>query len=188
MRPDQLIVNAWIAFIVIWLIAAVGTKRTTRTQPAASRMLQGGLAFAAAILLFARDVSSDWLTLRLLPDTLALAYTGAMLTVAGIAFAVWARFTIGRNWSGVVTIKQDHELIRSGPYALVRHPIYTGILLAVAGTALAVNELRGPLAIVLATVAFWLKSRTEESFMLEQFGDQYRNYQQQVKALIPYVF
>lgn len=187
MSPDQLITNAWIAFLVIWLIAAVGTKRTARTQPAASRMLQGGLAAAGAVLLFARDMSSGWLNLQLLPDSAALADTGALLTVAGIGFAVWARFALGRNWSGVVTIKQDHELIRSGPYALVRHPIYSGILLAVVGTALVVNELRGFVAIALATLALWMKSRTEESFMLQQFGDQYRDYQREVRALIPYV-
>ncbi|HTR37485.1 MAG TPA: isoprenylcysteine carboxylmethyltransferase family protein [Bryobacteraceae bacterium] len=186
-RPDVWIEGSWIAFIVIWLATAAATKRTTRMQSSGSRLLQGGLAAAGAILLLARSVSIGWLGLELLPDTAALAYTGAALTFAGIAFAVWARFVIGRNWSGTVTIKQDHELIRGGPYALVRHPIYTGVLLAIVGTALAVDEVRGLIAIVLVTAGFWLKLRTEETFMLQQFGDRYRRYQQEVKALIPFV-
>jgi protein-S-isoprenylcysteine O-methyltransferase Ste14 len=186
-RPYDAIVDAWIAFLVIWLIAAPRTKRTARTQSGASRLLQGGLASVGAVLLFASDVSISELRLRIFPDSAALAYTGAALTFAGIAFAVWARFVIGRNWSGTVTIKQDHELIRGGPYAWVRHPIYSGVLLAIVGTALAVDELRGLIAIVLVSVAFGLKSRTEETFMLQQFGDQYRRYQQEVKALIPFV-
>ncbi len=186
-RPDVWIEGSWIAFIVIWLVSAALTKRATRMQSSGSRWLQGGLASAGAILLFAHSFGISWLGLPLFPDTLALAYTGAALTFAGIAFAVWARFVIGRNWSGTVTIKQDHELIRGGPYALVRHPIYTGILLAIVGTALAVDELRGLIAIVLVTLGFWLKLRTEETFMLQQFGDRYRRYQQEVKALIPFV-
>ncbi|HUA19027.1 MAG TPA: isoprenylcysteine carboxylmethyltransferase family protein [Bryobacteraceae bacterium] len=186
-RPYDAIGYAWVTFFVIWWIAAVRTKRTARTQSVGSRLLQGGLAAAGAVLLFAPRIGIRWLGLELLPDTAALAYTGAALTFAGIAFAVWARFAIGRNWSGTVTIKQDHELIRRGPYALVRHPIYSGLLLAVVGTALAVNELRGLAALVLVTLAFCLKLRTEESFMLQQFGDQYRGYRREVKALIPFV-
>jgi len=187
MRPFLWIYASWIAFLLIWMIGATRTKRPTRIQSVRSQLLQRGLVAAGAILLFARGLGIGWLGVHLLPDSLALAYAGVVLTIAGIAFAVWARFAIGRNWSATVTIKQDHELIRSGPYALVRHPIYSGILLALLGTAIAVDELRGLIAIVLFVAGFWLKSRTEESFMLQQFGDQYRRYQRQVKALIPFV-
>lgn len=187
-RPNIWIYGSWIGFILIWAITAAGTKKTKRAQSAGSRRLQFGLAIAGGALLFARIAGVGWLRLRLMPDSLALAYTGAALTFAGVAFAVWARFVIGRNWSGEVTIKQDHELIRRGPYALVRHPIYSGVLLAILGTALAVNAMRGLIAMVLITTSFWLKLRMEESFMLQQFGDQYRMYQRRVKALIPFVF
>ncbi len=101
--------------------------------------------------------------------------------------AVSARIFLGRNWSAVVTIKQDHEIIRRGPYALVRHPMYSGFLLAMLGTAVAMGEVRGLLAIGLAFLGLWLKLRTEESFLVEQFGVQYVQYRQETKALIPFV-
>lgn len=186
-RPYVLIDGSWIAFLVIWIAAAIRTKRTTRIQSGASRLLQGLLTTGGAVLLFASRINIDWLSVSLWPDSAAIAYTGAWLTVAGVAFAVWARFAIGQNWSARVTIKQDHELVRRGPYALVRHPIYSGILLAIVGTALAVDESRGLIAIALVATGFWLKLRTEESFMLQQFGDKYRTYQHDVKALIPFV-
>lgn len=176
----------WVAFLIIWAIAAARTKQTERRQSDASQLVQRGLTAAGAVLLFSPRLGV-WLDARLLPDSEDLAYTGLALTFAGIAFAVWARFALGRNWSAVVTIKQDHELIRSGPYALVRHPIYTGMLLGIAGTALAFDQVRSLLAFVLVTIGFWLKTRTEESFMIQQFGDQYRRYRREVKALIRFV-
>ena len=104
---------------------------------------------------------------------------------AGIAFAVWARQYLGRNWSGTVTVKQDHELIRTGPYRLVRHPIYTGLLLAILGTAVAFGEWRGLLAFALLTGSLLLKLRVEERFMSESFPEPYARYRAEVPALIP---
>ena len=112
---------------------------------------------------------------------------GAALTFAGIAFAIWARVWIAGNWSSDVTLKRDHELIVDGPYAWVRHPIYTGILVALAGTALAVGEWRGVLAVALAAGAFWRKLRLEEAVMRRQFGETYARYAARVPALIPFV-
>jgi len=100
---------------------------------------------------------------------------------------VWARLVLGRNWSGTVTVKQEHTLVRQGPYVIVRHPIYTGLLAAGLGTAIAYGQIRGLIAVALFLLLFILKIRIEERFMREQFGDDYRIYQEQVKALIPFV-
>ena len=183
----ELIDGLWIAFVAIWAISAARTKQTARKQSGASQLLHRGLAVAGAFLLFTSQARMGWLGLSLLPRSEPLADAGVLLTFAGIAFAVWARFVIGQNWSGNVTIKQGHELIRGGPYAFVRHPIYSGLLLALLGTALYLDELRGLIAIAVIAVSFILKSRVEETFMLEQFGEQYRQYQGAVKALIPFV-
>jgi protein-S-isoprenylcysteine O-methyltransferase Ste14 len=94
---------------------------------------------------------------------------------------------LGRNWSGAVTIKDGHELVTSGPYALVRHPIYTGLLLAFLGSAVALGDWRGALAFALAAGALWRKLRLEERWMREQFGDAYQAYSQRVAALVPFV-
>jgi protein-S-isoprenylcysteine O-methyltransferase Ste14 len=112
---------------------------------------------------------------------------GAALNLVGLSLAIWARGHLGRNWSGVVTIKEDHELITGGPYAMVRHPIYTGLLLAFVGLALARGEWRGIFGVLIAAGAFWRKLKVEERWMLERFGDKYQTYSQRVSALIPFV-
>ncbi|MGC1492577.1 MAG: isoprenylcysteine carboxylmethyltransferase family protein [Candidatus Acidiferrum sp.] len=102
-------------------------------------------------------------------------------------FAVWAREHLGRNWSRSVTIKQDHELITTCPYAVVRHPIYTGILAGFLGMAIAISQVRGFLAFVLVFLALWIKFRMEEKWMRAQFGETYATYARQTAALVPYL-
>ena len=108
--------------------------------------------------------------------------------VAGLLFAVWAREHLGRNWSSSVTIKQGHELITTGPYAVVRHPIYTGILAGLLGTAIALSQVRGFIGFVLFFLVLWVKLRMEEQWMRSQFGDTYATYAHQTAALLPYLF
>ena len=108
--------------------------------------------------------------------------------VGGLLFSIWAREHLGSNWSRSVTIKQGHELITSGPYAVVRHPIYTGILAGFLGTAITLSEVRGFIALVLILLALWLKLRMEEQWMRAQFGETYTTYTRQTAALVPYLF
>jgi protein-S-isoprenylcysteine O-methyltransferase Ste14 len=126
--------------------------------------------------------------MRFLSAAPALGYIGLALTAAGCGFAIWARLTLGSNWSGRATVKAGHELIVSGPYALARHPIYTGLLVAAAGTALARGEWRCILGIALIIIAFLIKMSHEEKLMLQTFPDAYPRYRQRVKALIPGLF
>ena len=178
----------WLALGVFWLIGALTAKRAQRTQSAGSRIVQVIPVTAAFFLLFAHNFGPPWLHRRFFPqDTLVLEWFGLALTAAGIAFAMCARLWIGRNWSGLVTIKEHHELVQSGPYALVRHPIYTGFLVAILGTAILHGELYGLLALPLAALGWTLKLRMEESFMAEQFGAAYLDYHRRVKALVPFV-
>ena len=174
----------WFAWLAYWMIAARDAKPTQRTESAASRASHI-IPLIVAGWLLSRSAAGGFLGQRIVPPGPAVHLVGALLVAVGLAFSVWARVFLGRNWSGVVTVKQDHELIRGGPYALVRHPIYTGLLLAFVGSALARDEWRGVLAVVLVWVAFWRKLRIEESLMIEQFGDAYRRYQSEVPALIP---
>ena len=108
-----------------------------------------------------------------------------ILLIGGLAFTLWARVALGANWSGTVTIQQGHELISTGPYALVRHPIYTGILMMMLGTALTLANVGALVAFALAIVLLWTKLRLEERLMRETFGEEYCAYQRRVKALIP---
>ena len=182
----------WIAIGAVWLIAALAAKPTARREAATSRLLHIAIMAAVFALLFPRlplgfTLPVGPLAARFVPDSPAIAWMGLALTVAGCAFAIWARLLLGGNWSGSVTVKRDHTLIRQGPYAVVRHPIYTGFLLGMLGTALALGEWRGIAGLALAFAGWRMKSRTEEAFMAAQFGDEYTGYQRQVKALIPFV-
>jgi protein-S-isoprenylcysteine O-methyltransferase Ste14 len=163
-------------------------KRTARSQSRGSRLVQILLAASAIMIGFTSSFSFAPLTRALVPAAPAVAYTGIVLTAAGIGFAIWARVFLAGNWSSSVTVKENHSLVRRGPYALVRHPIYSGILLGLIGTAIAWREVRGAISVALIFVMLCLKIRLEEKFMAEQFGDEYRDYSRQVKALIPLIY
>jgi protein-S-isoprenylcysteine O-methyltransferase Ste14 len=177
----------WLVFIAVWIAMARGGKAVAERESVYSR-LSHYLPLAIAIyLLAAPHVPVAALNDRFAPLSLWLVQFGAALTFAGIAFAIWARVWIAGNWSSDVTLKRDHELIVAGPYRWVRHPIYTGILVALLGTALAIEEWRGLLAVLLAAAAYWRKLRIEEAVMRRQFGEAYARYAERVPALIPFV-
>lgn len=178
---------AWTAFLIFWTVQWVGVKRPVRTEPVALRVLAYWLPllFAASLL-----GPGDWyigcpLHERLLPKSLALKGVGVALTIAGVAFAIQARRILGRNWSSEVQIKDGHELIEAGPYRYVRHPIYTGLLLAFFGTAIKMGDWRGVIALVVVFASFWYKLRHEERWLLDSFGPRYGDYMRRTKALIP---
>lgn len=181
-------VYLWVMVGVIWLVAAFTAKRTQRTQSSVSRVLHLCLEFTAFFLLFGRIAWPRWLRRQFVSEqSMAAAWTGLALTAAGIAFVIAARFWIGTNWSARVTIKEDHQLIQNGPYALVRHPIYSGFILAYLGTAIVYGEIRGLLGVALSALGWVLKLRTEEALLSEQFGSAYLDYKRRVKALVPFV-
>ena len=180
----------WIAFFVYWQIKAFNTKTTQRIEPLASRALRTFICLIAVALLLItpKYVPVPWLYHQLWPTGLLPFWLGAAINLAGLLFAVWARQYLGRNWSSSVTIKQGHELITTGPYSVVRHPIYTGILTGFLGMAIAMGQVRGLIVPALFFLAFWLKFRREEQFMRSQFGEVYTAYAQHTSALVPYLF
>lgn len=177
----------WLAWAAYWWAMSRDVKATARHESLRSRLLHMiplALAFA---LLWLPKLPIAVLGDRIFPPAEWAFWTGAALTLIGLLFSVAARVHLGRNWSGIVTLKQGHELITSGPYGIVRHPIYTGLLLAFVGSGVARGEWRGVVAVALVLWAFWRKLRMEERWMREQFGDRYQAYSQRVAALIPFV-
>jgi protein-S-isoprenylcysteine O-methyltransferase Ste14 len=185
--PDLAIHMVWISIGLVWLAAASSLKSVARTEPLGSRLFHTLAIVPAFLLLFDSHLNVGVLNRRFVPSTSAVWWTGFALTLAGAALAIWARLLLGANWSATVTVKQNHELMQTGPYAIVRHPIYSGFLLAMLGTAIAFGEVRGLIALILAFIAWRVKSLIEERFMLDQFGEQYAQYKREVKALIPFV-
>jgi protein-S-isoprenylcysteine O-methyltransferase Ste14 len=177
----------WSGFFGYWAVAAC-RRAPARPAEVSRYYLVHALAFVLAFAL----TLTGWLRFgflgeRFLPESPIAPWAGASLAVAGLGYAVWARRHLGRYWSAPVMIREGHRLIRTGPYALARHPIYTGILLGMVGTALAVGEWRGLLAVFLLLAAYLRKIRREESSLLEHFGEEYARYRREVKALIPFL-
>ncbi|HEX5353877.1 MAG TPA: isoprenylcysteine carboxylmethyltransferase family protein [Rhodanobacteraceae bacterium] len=178
----------WLAWLLYWWVSSMRTKATARSDGLRALLMYRVPMLLGALLLIATNPPRWlplWLWRRWLQDSTAWPALGLGLVVLGLGFACWARVTLGRNWSAAVQLKKGHELIVTGPYRWARHPIYTGMLLALIGTALAIGELRGLLAIAFVFAGLWLKLRHEEAWMREYFGDAYVDYMQRVKALIP---
>lgn len=183
----DVISGCWIGFITVWLLAAVSTKRTVYRESRALRLRYWMLfVIACLLLIYGRQLPYP-LNLRIIPHATAIAWAAAVLCVAGLAFALWARVTLGRNWSGVVTLKEGHELVESGPYRFVRHPIYTGMLTMFFATALVQRHVAGFAGVLLMFVSFWIKLDREEKLMLKQFHERYAAYQRRAKRIIPFV-
>ncbi len=185
---QAVVVGIWVIAALVWLVSAFAVKRTERRQSPRSQTTHVLLLVLASVLMFDGHLNIGPLNNRFVPYSELIQYLGLFLTFAGIAFAIWARFLIGRNWSATVMVKRDHQLIRGGPYAIVRHPIYSGFLLAFFGTALETGEYRALLGLAVAFYGWRMKSLMEERFMSEQFGPAYSDYKRRVKALIPFVW
>ena len=177
----------WIAWFAYWLAAAPFAKPTRWRETIGSRLLDRALVLACVLLFVAPHLSPRLLSARFVPAGEALPLLGAVMVAAGLGFAAWARRHIGRNWSGRVEVKEDHALVRAGPYRLVRHPIYAGLLLALFGTALAIGEWLGLLAVVFALLAMLRRIGAEEQRMRQTFPE-YEEYRRATPALIPRLF
>jgi len=182
------IIGLWAAWWIYWHVAAFGTKPAQRSESIASR-LSHIVPLVLAIGLFIRpEMAGPALGSPILQRAESFDIAGAVLVAAGLGFAVWARVHLAGNWSGTVTLKQDHELVRSGPYALVRHPIYTGLLLAAIGTVVAIDRWSALVALALMAAAFLRKIAIEERFMADAFGPAYADYSRTTARLVPYLW
>ncbi len=175
----------WAAWVIYWVFMAFKTKRTVERGGFFGYRLVAGIVFVALFSagrpLHVSAQSQLWHT------TLAWGIVTDCIVVAGVAFTVWARITLGRNWSAEVTFKQDHELIESGPYALARHPIYTGLIVMALGTAINYGRAIGFGLLVSLCAGLWWKARQEEQVMSRHFSGAYADYKRRVRAVIPFV-
>ena len=181
-----LFVGMWVGWFILWRVMAARMKATASRESWSSR-LSHYIPLIIAAGLIAPVLPIPVLDQRFVPRGLWPPTLGVIVAYAGLAICVWARFTIADNWSGVVEVKQGHELVVDGPYKWVRHPIYTGLLLMFVGTALAIGEWRGVLAVALVVAAFWRKLKIEEGVMRATFGAAYDRYAERTPALIPFV-
>jgi protein-S-isoprenylcysteine O-methyltransferase Ste14 len=181
-----LIVVCWLVFLTYWLATwswskpeAVGASPGRRT---AYRVVLG-----AGVVFFVSAFAGTPVLSRLMPETLGVDVVAGVLCTCGLFLAVAARYALGENWSSKVTLKHGHELITSGPYRLVRHPIYAGMVLMFLGSAVGLGRVDGLIGSILCFAGFWIKLQQEEALMMRQFPTQYPAYRARVKAVVPFL-
>lgn len=183
--PGYLLGGSWLLLAAYWFFAAVGAKRPAKKENPGERFMHIAFMALGFFMFYGGAFRLGLLGRRFLPDELWIAWAGAAITLLGVLFAIWARFTIGKEWSAEVQIKEGHQLIRTGPYAHIRHPIYTGILLALCGTAIAIGEYRAILGLVLFLVGFTRKAKKEERFLAGEFGPAFDEHRRHTGFFLP---
>lgn len=187
MNPSQpTITICWIIFLVYWVVSARSVKAIEERVGGIGGYWHYVLATLAFILL--QKIPIYPLTIVLVPHSVALDVVRSLLAIGGLVIAIVARRRLAGNWSGSVTFKRNHELITTGIYRYVRHPIYTGVLLMFIATALLVGTVGAVIGFFILFFTFWFKLKQEEELMIKHFPKEYPEYKRRVKALIPYIF
>lgn len=178
---------AWLSIVAYWIWSARRVKAPEKVEHVWKRLLGRWLPLGVALLLLGpgRWFGHSLLRQNFVPHTTLVYSIGLACCFGGAALAIWSRHILGRNWSASVEIKQGHELITAGPYGVVRHPIYSGLLLVFVGNCLMVGDWRGILAVGIVFVSFWLKLRVEERWLQKRFGEQYAAYRRRTHAIVP---
>jgi protein-S-isoprenylcysteine O-methyltransferase Ste14 len=182
--------NGWLwgALLLYWAYASRTSGKTVFREKRFGRLTHLILVVGMIVLINPHFLKGSFLAMRAWPQSDGVQAFGVAVTAFGCAWALFARAKLGTNWSGEITLKENHQLIRSGPYQYSRHPIYTGFLVGLLGTAISVGELRGVIVFEILWIAIIRKSGAEEELMLKQFPEEYPVYSQQVKRLIPHVY
>jgi protein-S-isoprenylcysteine O-methyltransferase Ste14 len=184
-RTQAILAWMWAAMGVYWLANALGTKKTEVNEAHQFRIFRLLLLCLMFTLLLTSRLRVGWLAWRFIPDSDWIRWFGIAVTGAGLALCVWARRHLGEYWSDKVALKLDHQLIRSGPYSLLRHPIYSGVLLGIAGTALAIGEWRGLVVLVVMTANYWIKAAREDTILAGKVGEAFEEHRRRAGFLLP---
>jgi protein-S-isoprenylcysteine O-methyltransferase Ste14 len=183
--PSHLIAVVWFCWAISWFIAAIWSRQTAARASFMQEAPYRIITVVGVVMLFGfvqfASLPSAWE----LSDSLLWALLA--LTVVGFLFAWWARLHLGTLWSGTITRKQGHRVVDTGPYAMVRHPIYTGLLLSAFATAAARGRWEALAGALLFALGCWIKARQEEQFLSETLGSDYAAYRQRVHMLVPYL-
>lgn len=182
----RIILGCWVALLLYWLVSWFAVKATAERKSMASSLPYRIPTIIGAILVAKFGMPYPW-NIKLTPHTFLTEWLAAAVCVTGLSISIWSRWMLAGNWSNDVRFKQGHELIQTGPYRFVRHPIYTGILVMCFAPAIQFGQLHCWLGTLIIGIGFWIKLKQEESVMLQHFPE-YAGYRKRVKALVPFVF
>lgn len=178
----------WMIFWVYWSVGAPRRRQSKRKVARTFTVLNTGLLYLSFLLVWLGRSVPGWLGLLIVQQNIVIDVIGTAFTIMGVAFAIWSRQSLRNNWSGEVAITEGQRLIHTGPYAIVRHPIYIGMLFALLGTTLVAATIGSVLGFVLGVISLWQKARMEEQFLMSEFKELYTDYQREVKFLIPFIY
>jgi protein-S-isoprenylcysteine O-methyltransferase Ste14 len=184
MTTSEIIGIIWLVFLVYWVISWIGVKRDVYREMDPFWRYGGAVV---VIILFFLVPQPSFLQEPLLPQNTMVSAVAIIFCAVGIAFAIWARYHLGKNWSSRPALKENHELVTSGPYQFVRHPIYTGAILAIIGTML-VSAVAWCVVLAILCGVFVHRVQREESLMTQQFPNTYPEYKKRTKALVPFIW
>ena len=185
--PERACYTIWTIWAVSWFLAAGWSSRAQSRASLAQQLPYRVLTIAGFVLLFAGRTNQYHGPLRLLTLPISAGWAMVLLCATGFGFAWWARLHLGQLWSAFVTRKADHRIVDTGPYGIVRHPIYTGIIAAAIALALVKGTVIAFAGALLAAFGFWVKARLEEGFLREQLGaEAYDGYRRRVPMLVPF--
>lgn len=178
----------WAVYLIVWIVSAFSVKPTAETQSRGWRLI----VIVAVMAVFFITKLNGWLSAYtgalLWPQTFITGLIADAVTLTGLIVMLWARRTLGGNWSDAVAIKEEHELIERGPYRYARHPIYSGFLLMILGVVIIYGHITGLIIFAVCVAGFWFKALQEERLLTKHFPETYPTYKARVKALIPFVF
>jgi protein-S-isoprenylcysteine O-methyltransferase Ste14 len=183
--PFEAARDLWLLFAVYWLVSALKRKKTKQRETIAHRLSYILPIIGAFYLLYNSRWGFEWTRKYFVPDTPQVQWAGVAVMLVGLGFACWARVHLGTNWSGTVTLKEGHELIRTGPYRNIRHPIYTGILIGFLGWAIVGGQVRGLVAMAVVWLSFLIKARQEEKFLAQEFGAKFEEHARHTGMFLP---
>jgi protein-S-isoprenylcysteine O-methyltransferase Ste14 len=184
--PAWLVISIWVVWFAFWRLASPGSAASDERESAWSRASYLVPMLLVIVLMIGPDWP-PWLRRQLIPGGWVRYWVGVVVLASGLSFTVWARRVLGSNWSGRIAIKDGQQLVRVGPYRWIRHPIYTGALVAILGSAVTSGTVSGLLALALACAALGHKIRIEERWLMREFGDHYAEYRRSSWLLVPYV-
>jgi protein-S-isoprenylcysteine O-methyltransferase Ste14 len=183
----EIVAACWVVLAVYWAWGAGQTRPAKQVETLASSAVSGVLMWMGSVLLSASAVRPHLVAVASLAPSPVRQIVGTALVALGVAFAIWSRIVLGSNWSRVARISEGQRLVESGPYRIVRNPIYSGFLLAVFGMALASGSVVAFAGLLLVFAGLWRKARVEERLLAAEFGDEYVAYAKRVKSIIPFV-
>lgn len=185
-EPATVLYALWFLWLGVWVLAAFWSARTIKREKPGVEIAPILIAMAGFAILFGVNFTSPDNPWQFLTPSAPWQWILAALAGLSMAFMGWARFHLGANWSGHVTLKEGHRVVDTGPYAIVRHPIYTGVIGAAFFTALFKGHAAALAGAALVGLGFWLKSRVEEKFLRAELGAAYDDYARKVPALVPF--